>query len=113
MPRSTSRAVRTPGKDRPSSTKVMATAGRMPVTTVSASSTLAMAAMFAIMRPMNESTMSSAEMSIRTPAAPVERIWVMRSSCSARASRSCMSTWMVTSRKRPMRRMGMRSMGRT
>ena len=47
MPFSTLSAVRTPGSDSPSSTSVMATAGRMPTTTVRASSTRAMAAMFA------------------------------------------------------------------
>ena len=70
MPRSTSSAVRTPGSDSPSSTSVIATAGRMPTTTVSASSTRDIAAMLASMRPMNESTISSAEMSISTPRAP-------------------------------------------
>ena len=39
MPRSTSSAVRMPLRARPSSTSVIATAGRMPTTTVSASST--------------------------------------------------------------------------
>ncbi len=73
-PFSTSSAVRTPGNDSPSSTRVMATAGRMPTTTVSASSTRDMPAMLPIMRPMNESTMSSAEMSIRTPRASVRAI---------------------------------------
>ena len=73
MPFSTFSAVRTPGSDRPSSTSVMATAGRMPTTTVSASSTRAMAAMLPSMRPMNESTISSAEMSISTPRAPCLR----------------------------------------
>ena len=55
----------------PSSTSVIATAGRMPTTTVSASSTRDMAAMLPSIRPMNESTISSAEMSISTPRAPV------------------------------------------
>ena len=49
----------------------MATAGRMPTTTVWASSTRDIPAMLPIIRPMNESTMSSAEMSIKTPRAPV------------------------------------------
>ena len=71
MPRSTLSAVRTPGSDMPSSTSVIATAGRMPTTTVSASSTRDIAAMLPSMRPMNESTISSAEMSISTPRAPV------------------------------------------
>ena len=76
MPRSTLSAVRTPGSDMPSSTSVIATAGRMPTTTVSASSTRDIAAMFPSMRPMNESTISSAEMSISTPRAPVAAIRV-------------------------------------
>ena len=71
MPRSTFRAVRTPGSDRPSSTRVMATAGCIPTTTVSASSTRDMAAMFPSTRPMKESTISSEEMSMSTPRAPV------------------------------------------
>ena len=57
-----------------------------------------MLAMLAIIRPMNESTMSSAEMSISTPRAPVSLIRSVRSSCSAITRRSCMSTWIVTSR---------------
>ncbi len=48
---------------------MIATAGRMPTTTVSASSTRDIAAMLPSMRPMNESTISSAEMSISTPRA--------------------------------------------
>ena len=67
MPRSTSSAVFTPASDMPSSTSVIATAGRMPTTTVSASSTRDICAMFASIRPMNESTTSSDEMSISTP----------------------------------------------
>ena len=74
MPFSTLSAVRTPGSDRPSSTSVIATAGRIPTTTVSASSTRDMAAMLASIRPMNESTISSEEMSIRTPRAWSETI---------------------------------------
>ena len=91
MPRSTFRAVRTPGSDSPSSTSVMATAGRMPTTTVSASSTRAMPAMSASIRPMKESTSSSAEMSISTPRAPVSTIRSVRSSCSVHApcGRAC------------------------
>ena len=45
-----------------------------------ASRTLAIAAMFASIRPMNESTISSAEMSIRTPRARVAQILAVRSS---------------------------------
>ena len=71
MPRSTLSAVRTPSSDRPSSTSVIATAGCMPTTTVVASRTRAMPEMLASMRPTNESTISSAEMSISTPLAPV------------------------------------------
>ncbi len=54
-----------------SSTRVMATASRMPTTTVSASSTRESAAVVANNLPMNESTISTAEMSIATPRAPV------------------------------------------
>ena len=70
IPDSTFSAVRTPGSDMPNSTSVMATAGCMPTTTVSASKTRAMAAMFASIRPMKESTISSEEISISTPLAP-------------------------------------------
>src|SRR5262249_12491189 len=90
-------------------TSVIATAGRIPTTTVAASSTRAIPAMFASMRPMNESTTSSAEMSIRTPCARVAVIRSVRSSCSDIASWSCMSTWMETSRQSPILRIGMRS----
>ena len=65
--------MRTPGSDSPSSTSVIATAGCMPTTTVCASSTRAIAAMLPSIRPMNESTISSDEMSISTPRAPVVR----------------------------------------
>ena len=68
-----------------------------------------MAAMLPSMRPMNESTISSAEMSISTPRALVSTILLVRSSCRVMASWSCMSTCMVTSRQSPMRRIGMRS----
>src|ERR1700749_1077970 len=109
MPRSTFSAVRTPSSDRPSSTSVMATAGCMPTTTGVASRTLARPEMLASMRPTNESTISSAEMSISTPFAPVFSICADRSSCSASATWSCRSTWMVTSSTRPILRIGMRS----
>src|SRR5690606_4774193 len=69
MPRATSSAGLTPVRFRPSSTRVIATAGCMPTTTVRASITAASAEMVAIMRPMKESTMSSAEISISTPRA--------------------------------------------
>ena len=70
-----------------------------------------MPAMLPIIRPMNESTMSSEEMSISTPRAPVSAILVVRSSWRAITRRSCMSTWIVTSRNSPIRRIGMRSTG--
>src|SRR5687768_11668448 len=89
----------------------MATAGRIPTTTVCASRTRAMLAMFASIRPMNESTRSSDEMSISTPRAPTAAMRVVRSSWSVRASRSSMSTWMLTIRNSPILRMGMRSIG--
>ncbi|MCY1247231.1 hypothetical protein D9M72_605440 [compost metagenome] len=71
MPRSTFSAVRTPVRVRPSSTSVIATAGCMPTTTVVASMILASDEMVEIIRPMKESTMSNAEMSINTPRAEV------------------------------------------
>ncbi|MNP74162.1 hypothetical protein D3C76_1709940 [compost metagenome] len=67
--------------------------------------------MLAIIRPMNESTMSSAEISINTPRAEVWSIRAVRSSCRRRASWSCMSTWMVTSRNSPICKIGIRSIG--
>ena len=69
MPRSTFSAVLTPVSDSPSSTSVIATAGRMPTTTVSASRMRDIAAILSSMRPMKLSTISSAEMSISTPRA--------------------------------------------
>src|SRR6185312_7042555 len=101
MPFSTFSAVCTPSSGRPSSTRVIATDGCIPTTTVCASSTRAIAEMFAIMRPMNESTTSSAEMSIRTPRERSFEIFAVRSSCSVRASWSCMSTWIVTAETAP------------
>lgn len=86
MPRSTLSAVRTDGKVRPSSTRVIATAGCMPTTTVLASITAASPEMVLIMRPMKESTISSAEMSISTPRAEVALIFSDRSSCKVIAS---------------------------
>src|SRR5499425_1346349 len=109
MPFSTLRAVRTPGRARPSSTSVMATAGRMPTTTVSASSTRAIAAMVPSMRPMKESTTSRAEMSMRTARARALTMRSARSSCNVMARRSCMSTCTVTRRYSPILRIGMRS----
>ena len=112
MPRSTLSAVLTPVSDSPSSTKVIATAGRMPTTTVSASSSRDTAAMLSSIRPMKESTISSPEMSIITPLAEVATIFSDRSSSSALARRSWMSTCMLTSSARPSFKMGMRSISR-
>ena len=56
----------------------LATAGRMPTTTVTASSTRAIDAMLFNMRPMKLSTISSAEMSISTPRALVSTMRVVR-----------------------------------
>src|SRR4029077_4850762 len=67
IPVSTFNAVRTPASDMPSSTSVMATAGCMPTTTVSAPTTRAIAAILASILPMKESTISSVDMSIKTP----------------------------------------------
>uniref|UniRef100_A0A1I7YBM1 PE-PGRS family protein n=1 Tax=Steinernema glaseri TaxID=37863 RepID=A0A1I7YBM1_9BILA len=110
MPRSALSAVRTPGRVRPSSTRVIATAGCMPTSTVCVSMMRDTPEMVPIMRPMKESTMSSAEMSISTPLAEVALMRSDRSSCRVMASWSCMSTWMVTSRNSPICRIGMRSM---
>src|SRR5665213_349231 len=109
MPRSTFNAVFTPVSDRPSSTSVMATAGRMPTATVSASRMRDTAAMLSSMRPMKLSTISSAEMSISTPLAPWATILAVKSSSSAVASWSCISTWTVTSSASPNFNIGMRS----
>ena len=81
----------------------------MPTTTVSASSTLEIDAMVESIRPTNESTMSSAVMSMITPWQPVATIRSARSSCSCRAVWSSMSTWMETSRMSPILRTGTRS----
>src|SRR6185312_6841424 len=78
----------------------------MPTTTVSASNTLAMAAMLLIIRPMKESTTSRDEMSMRTPRAFAATILAVRSSCSCMASWSCISTCTVTRRNRPIFRIG-------
>ena len=53
-----------------------------------------------------KSTISSAEMSIITPRARSCTMRCVRSSCSAIASRSCMSTWIDTSRQSPIFRIG-------
>ena len=74
MPFSTLRAVRTPVSDRPNSTRVMATAGCIPTTTVSASSMRAIAAMVLSIRPIKESTISSPEISISTPRAGLDDV---------------------------------------
>src|SRR4051794_8779199 len=109
MPSSTFSAVRMPGSESPSSTSVMATAGRMPTTTVSASSTREIEAMVARVRPTNESTMSSALMSMITPWQPVDTIRSARSSCNCRATWSSMSVWIDTSNMSPILRTGTRS----
>src|SRR5690242_19798133 len=111
IPFSAFSAVLTPSRFSPSSTSVMATAGCMPTTTVSASRTRAILAMFPSARPMNESTISSAEMSISTPRARCWTICWVSSSWSPMTSLSCISTWMVTSRNSPILRMGIRSAG--
>ena len=71
MPFSTFRAVRTPARDTPISTRVIATDGCMPTSAVSASITRATCAMAPNIRAMKESTTSSAEISMRTPRARV------------------------------------------
>ena len=64
-------AVRTPLSDSPSSVSVIATAGRMPTMTVSASNSREIDPIMVSIRPMNESTISTAVMSMITPCAPV------------------------------------------
>jgi hypothetical protein len=59
---------------------VIATDGCMPVTTVSAPNRRDIRAMFPSIRPMNESTISSDEMSINPPRACVAAIFDVRSS---------------------------------
>src|SRR5271165_628132 len=113
IPFSTSSAVCTPLRLSPSSTNVMATAGCIPTTTVCASKTRAIAEVLASIRPIKESTMSSEEMSMSTPLALTLAILFVRSSCSAEANWSCMSTWIVTSRKSPILRIGIRSIMRS
>src|SRR5579872_6207170 len=81
----------------------------MPTTTVSASRMRETAAILSSMRPMKLSTISKAEISIKTPFAPWATILLVRSSSSAVARRSCMSTWMVTSSASPNFNIGMRS----
>src|SRR6476469_8886225 len=109
MPRSRSRAVCTSPSERPSSTSVIAISGRMPTTTVSASNNREIEAIVANIRPMNESTISTAVMSMTTPVAPVVLILSARSSWSAMALWSCRSIWIDTSRTSPMLRIGTRS----
>ena len=67
MPFSTSSAVLIPWRESPSSTRVMATDGCIPTTTVSASKRRAIPAILPSIRPMKESTISRLEMSINTP----------------------------------------------
>src|ERR1700722_14578747 len=98
-----------PGSERPSSTSVMATAGRMPTSTVSASRIRDMAAICPNIRPIKESTTSSAEISISTPRACTLTMRSVRSSCRDMARRSCISTWMLTRRNSPILRIGIRS----
>src|SRR5689334_15962753 len=106
MPRSTLSAVATPGSDNPSSTSVMATAGCMPTRMVSAPRIFPMLEMSLTMRPMNESTISSVEMSMSTPRLAFLTMAFDRSSCSLSAIWSCMSIWIVTSRNSPIRSIG-------
>src|SRR5690606_29592565 len=81
IPRSRLSAVRAPPKDNPSSARVIATAGCMPTTTVGASSSRVMSAIAASIRPMKESMISTAVMSMITPRAPC------RTTASDRSSR--------------------------
>src|SRR2546423_4870293 len=106
MPSSTSSAVETPFSSSPSSTRVMATAGCMPTTTVSASMIEAIAATSLSMRPVNESTISSSEISINRACAPVRSICSRARCCISITVRSSMSDWIETISTSPTLRMG-------
>ncbi len=92
MPSSTLSTVSTPRSSSPSSTSVMATAGCIPTTTVRASMMRAIAAMSESTRPMKESTISSSEMSMSTPRAPVRSSSERMRSCKWMTVWSSMST---------------------
>jgi hypothetical protein len=83
--------VRTPRSDRPSSVSVMATAGRMPTSTVSASNNRDIDPIMVSIRPMKESTISTAVMSMIRPVAPVAASSTARSSWSRITLSSCRS----------------------
>src|SRR5690606_9596780 len=99
-------AVRRPGSVRPSSTRVIATAGRIPATTVRAASSSVCAAISASTRPRKESTISTPEMSMTTPVTPLRTMVSDRSCCSCCAVLSYRSPWRVTSRMSPSRSTG-------
>ena len=109
MPRSTFSAVRTPGSDRPSSTSVIATAGlhadddRLGVEHARHRGDVGE-------HPADERVDDlEREMSISTPRAPVSTIRCGEVVLQRIAMRSCMSTWIVTSSRSPILRIGMRS----
>src|SRR6185312_5333491 len=105
-------AVRTPLRDSPSSVSVIATAGRMPTMTVSASNSLDIEPIMVSIRPMNESTISTAVMSMITPRAPVTASSSARASWSRTTLSSCRSIWMETKSVVPILRIGTRSIRR-
>ena len=87
----------------------MATAGRMPTSTVSASNNREMDPIMVSIRPMKESTISTAVMSMITPVAPVADSSLARSSWSRITLSSCRSIWMETNSVGPILRIGTRS----
>src|ERR1700678_2003563 len=111
-PLSAFRAVRTPRRDRPSSVSVMATAGRIPTMTVSASNNRDMDPIMVSIRPMKESTISTEVMSMITPRAPALASSSARSSCRRSTLSSCRSIWMETKSTPPILTIGTRSIRR-
>src|SRR6185437_12456199 len=99
-------AVRTPVSGSPSSVSVIATAGRMPTMTVSASNSREIEPIMDSIRPMNESTISTAVMSMITPCAPVAASSSARSSCKRMTVSSSSSIWIETNSVCPIFRIG-------
>ena len=83
------------------------------IKTVSAARLMGADCIISGIRPMKESTISSAEMSIITPRARLATMRTVRSSCSASARRSCISTWIDTNRQSPICRIGISPMPAT
>jgi hypothetical protein len=88
---------------------VIATAGRIPTRTVSASNSREIEPIVVSIRPTKESTISTAVMSMITPLTPVLASSSARSSCSRITLSSCRSIWMETNSVWPILRIGTRS----